>query len=221
MRPNHGTSPDGGAGGGSKSPQAVSRQFLACDQSRPEVLQAPEPVGRLPSQRKSRRTHRGVQGCSSSLSLFLRDRPKTSYGGKALESCVEKKQIGGVHPHNETVFLFNLLAYQVMYTGRCLMEEGTRKGWSIRRFRRGSCWPLRHIFLGGSLLEHALAKVRPVAMGRGSTAGINPYDIRSRKEKKGEGELRLEFARKPQNRPQKQYFYEPPPESFTKIRCRP
>ena len=132
-------------GGGSKSPQAVSQQFLACDQSRSEVLQAPGPVGRLPSQRKSRRTHRGVQGCSSSLPLFLRDRSETSYGGKALESCVEKKQIGGVHPHNETLFLFNLFAYQVVHTGRCLMEEGTRtrKGWSICRFRRGFCGPLR------------------------------------------------------------------------------
>ena len=68
-------------------------------------------------------------------SLSSCDRPKTSYGGRALESLVEKKQIDGVHPHNETLFLFNLLAYQVVHAGRCLVEEGTRKGWSIRRFR--------------------------------------------------------------------------------------
>lgn len=68
-------------------------------------------------------------------SLSSCDRPKTSYAGRALESCVEKKQIDGVHPHNETLFLFNLFAYQIVHTGRCLMEEGTRKGWSIRRFR--------------------------------------------------------------------------------------
>ena len=68
-------------------------------------------------------------------SLCSCDRPKTSYAGRALESCAEKKQIDGVHPHNETLFLFNLFAYQIVHTGRCLMEEGTRKGWSIRRFR--------------------------------------------------------------------------------------
>ena len=68
-------------------------------------------------------------------SLSSRDRPKTSYGGGALESRAEKKRTDGVHPHNETLFLLNLFAYRVVHAGRCLMEEGTRKGWSIRRFR--------------------------------------------------------------------------------------
>ena len=44
------------------------------------------------------------------------------------------------------------------------------------RFKGGAPFPLRllhNISLRGSLLEHALAQVRPVAMGRGLTAGIN------------------------------------------------
>jgi Transposase DDE domain group 1 len=37
--------------------------------------------------------------------------------------------------HNEALLLLHLLAYEVMHTGRCVMEKLTRTGWSLRRFR--------------------------------------------------------------------------------------
>ena len=37
--------------------------------------------------------------------------------------------------HNEALLVLHLLAYEVMHTGRCVMEKVTRTGWSLRRFR--------------------------------------------------------------------------------------
>jgi hypothetical protein len=37
--------------------------------------------------------------------------------------------------HNEALLLQHLLAYEVMHTGRCVMEKITHTGWSLRRFR--------------------------------------------------------------------------------------
>ena len=37
---------------------------------------------------------------------------------------------------NETLFLLNLLAYEVLHAGRCVMERVTSTtGWSLRRLR--------------------------------------------------------------------------------------
>lgn len=41
----------------------------------------------------------------------------------------------GVYRNNETLFLMHLLAYQILHTGRSLMERATGQGWSLRRFR--------------------------------------------------------------------------------------
>ncbi len=41
----------------------------------------------------------------------------------------------GVRPHNEVLFLLNLLGYGILHPGRVLMERATRRGWSLRRFR--------------------------------------------------------------------------------------
>ena len=41
----------------------------------------------------------------------------------------------GVYRTNETLFLMHLLAYQILHTGRCVMEKATGQGWSLRRFR--------------------------------------------------------------------------------------
>ena len=41
----------------------------------------------------------------------------------------------GVRPHNEVLFLLNLLGYEILHLGRVLMEQATRRGWSLRRFR--------------------------------------------------------------------------------------
>ena len=37
--------------------------------------------------------------------------------------------------HNETLFLLNLLAYEVLHAGRCVMQRATGTGWSLRRLR--------------------------------------------------------------------------------------
>lgn len=36
--------------------------------------------------------------------------------------------------HNETILLLNILAYELVHAGRCLMEVATGDGWSLRRF---------------------------------------------------------------------------------------
>lgn len=41
----------------------------------------------------------------------------------------------GVYRNNETLFLMHLLAYQILHTGRSVMEKATGQGWSLRRFR--------------------------------------------------------------------------------------
>lgn len=37
--------------------------------------------------------------------------------------------------HNEVILLLNILAYELVHAGRCLMEAATGEGWSLRRFR--------------------------------------------------------------------------------------
>jgi hypothetical protein len=37
--------------------------------------------------------------------------------------------------HNEVILLLNILAYELVHAGRCLMERATGDGWSLRRFR--------------------------------------------------------------------------------------
>jgi len=41
----------------------------------------------------------------------------------------------GVRANNETLFLLNLLAYEILHFGRTLIEKATHDGWSLRRFR--------------------------------------------------------------------------------------
>ena len=61
-------------------------------------------------------------------------RPKSHYRGRRLEAD-SRPQESGVRAHNETLFLLNLLAYEVLHAGRCVMERATGTGWSLRRLR--------------------------------------------------------------------------------------
>ena len=61
-------------------------------------------------------------------------RPKSHYRGRRLEADTRPEE-PGVRVHNETLFLLNLLAYEVLHAGRCLMEQATGIGWSLRRLR--------------------------------------------------------------------------------------
>ena len=69
--------------------------------------------------------------------LSSASRPKSHYRGKPLETAepTEERTPTGVRPHNEALFLLNLLAYGILHLGRVLMESATRRGWSLRRFR--------------------------------------------------------------------------------------
>ncbi len=73
-----------------------------------------------------------------SPSLCSSPREKSHYRGKKIEREEkegEKTARDEVHPQNQALFLLNLLAYEIMHTGRCLIEEASSKGFSLRRFR--------------------------------------------------------------------------------------
>ena len=74
--------------------------------------------------------------------LSSASRPKTHYRGQPLKSEAKPEATteAGVRPHNEVLFLLNLLGYEILHLGRMLMEQATRRGWSLRRFRE---WVLR------------------------------------------------------------------------------
>ena len=61
-------------------------------------------------------------------------RAKSHYRGRLLEA-VSEPQEAGVRAQNETLLLLNLLAYELLHAGRCVMEQATGTGWSLRRLR--------------------------------------------------------------------------------------
>ena len=61
-------------------------------------------------------------------------RPKSHYRGRRLQAD-RRPEEPGVRPQNETLLLLNLLAYEVLHAGRCVMEQATGTGWSLRRLR--------------------------------------------------------------------------------------
>ena len=61
-------------------------------------------------------------------------RAKSHYRGRRLEAATEPQE-AGVRAQNETLLLLNLLAYEVLHAGRCVMEQATGTGWSLRRLR--------------------------------------------------------------------------------------
>ena len=69
--------------------------------------------------------------------LSSASRPKTHYRGQPLKPGAKPEATteAGVRPHNEVLFLLNLLGYEILHLGRVLMEQATRRGWSLRRFR--------------------------------------------------------------------------------------
>ena len=69
--------------------------------------------------------------------LSSASRPKTHYRGQPLTRAktTEARTETGVRPQNEALFLLNLLAYGILHLGRVLMEQATRRGWSLRRFQ--------------------------------------------------------------------------------------
>jgi Transposase DDE domain group 1 len=59
-------------------------------------------------------------------------RHKSHYRGNRLPQCEGSID---AFAHNETILLLNILAYELVHAGRCLMQAATGEGWSLRRFR--------------------------------------------------------------------------------------
>jgi hypothetical protein len=53
------------------------------------------------------------------------------YRGRRLR---ERESSVDAFAHNEVILLLNILAYEVVHAGWCLMEAATKEGWSLRRF---------------------------------------------------------------------------------------
>lgn len=69
-------------------------------------------------------------------SLRSSPRQKSHYRGKRIEREERKEEEADrVHPQNQALFLLNLLAYEVMHTGRCVIEDAGSRGLSLRRYR--------------------------------------------------------------------------------------
>jgi len=59
-------------------------------------------------------------------------RTKRHYRGRRVP---ERQSTVDAFAHNEVILLLNILAYEVVHAGRCLLEAATKEGWSLRRFR--------------------------------------------------------------------------------------
>ena len=64
--------------------------------------------------------------------LSSASRRKRHYRARCLP---ERESTVDAFAHNEVVLLLNILAYELVHAGRCLMETATGEGWSLRRFR--------------------------------------------------------------------------------------
>lgn len=73
-------------------------------------------------------------------------RPKRHYRGRRLSGLPSTMN---AFARNEALFLLHLLAYEVLHTGRRVLETATRTGWSLRRVRE------RVLRVGGRVLVHA------------------------------------------------------------------
>ena len=75
--------------------------------------------------------------------LSSASRPKTHYRPGAKPDPTTE---AGVRPHNESC---SRLGYEILHLGRVLMEQATRRGWSLRRFASGCQWRLGRCVRGG------------------------------------------------------------------------
>ena len=106
------------------------------------VLRAPAPfAARLPGG--------GVQPSAA--------RAKSHYRGRLLEAATEPEE-AGVRAQNETLLLLNLLAYELLHAGRCVMERATGTDWSLRRWRERVLRVASHVARHGRRLTFVIAE---------------------------------------------------------------
>jgi hypothetical protein len=73
-------------------------------------------------------------------------RTKRHYRGRPLPSLPTGLD---AFARNEALLLLHMLAYEVLHTGRCVLESASKTGWSLRRFRE------RVLRVGGRVVVHA------------------------------------------------------------------
>lgn len=69
------------------------------------------------------------------FSPSLSSTARTRRASQADRSDAANLTATGVRAQNQTLFLLNMLAYEVLHVGRSLMEKVSHKGWSLRRFQ--------------------------------------------------------------------------------------
>lgn len=98
---------------------------------------------------RERGTAEGHQGELMSVlapALSSSPRPKMTYRGQWVRRHTRS---GDSFARNEAVLLLNALAYNLVHAGRCLLEEATGEGWSLKRFRE------RALLVAARITTHA------------------------------------------------------------------
>ncbi len=96
---------------------------------------------------------------------------RRAQGGYPMRQSVTRT---GVRAHNETLFLLNLLAYEVLHFGRARMEKTTGEGWSLCRFRERLLRVAGRVVRHGRRLTFVIARRIGGDCGASSTAFNGP-----------------------------------------------
>ena len=87
--------------------------------------------------------------------LSSASRSKGSYRGR---NVISWPSACDAFARNEAILLLNLLAYEVLHAGRCLMESATGDGWSLRRMRERVLKAAARVLLHGRRVTMVVAE---------------------------------------------------------------
>ena len=91
--------------------------------------------------------------------LSSASRSKSNYRGRKVISWPSDCD---AFARNEAILLLNLLAYEVLHAGRCLMEAATGDGWSLRRMRERVLKAAARVLLHGRRVTMVIAETAAV-----------------------------------------------------------
>ena len=91
--------------------------------------------------------------------LSSASRSKSNYRGRAVISWPSDCD---AFARNEAILLLNLLAYEVLHAGRCLMEAATGDGWSLRRMHERVLKAAARVLLHGRRVTMVIAETAAV-----------------------------------------------------------
>ena len=126
--------------------------FLVADEPEPETIRGSGVAGTVSKAGKSGRPHGGVHGRARS-GLVLREPAQDALSGQTAEvgSQAGSEDRGRVRPHNEVLFLLNLLGYEILHPGSGVDGAGDASGLeSCVVFVSGCCeWRVGRCVRGG------------------------------------------------------------------------